>query len=74
MIKLMKFIAGETWKGKWVWVKHDHITFLSEGTHHIPNTNGSTMLYTTITTIGGGQINVYESPHRVMEQMPARSQ
>jgi hypothetical protein len=70
MIQLRRFVAGDRWTEKFVWVKHDHITFLSVS-ENLPRGRDREE-YTVITTIGGGRTDVYESPQKIMEQMPAR--
>jgi hypothetical protein len=70
MIKLRKFVVGDTWTEKFVWVKHDHITFLSVSVN-VPRGRDREE-YTVVTTIGGGKVDVYETPLEIMRQMPAR--
>jgi hypothetical protein len=64
MIQLRKFKSERTsWNGNYVWVKHDHITFLSRD---------SDAPSTTVTTIGGGKVFVYDTPQGIMRQMSGR--
>jgi hypothetical protein len=64
VIQLRKFESERTsWQGNYVWVNHAHITFLSRD---------ASAASTTVTTIGGGLIFVYDTPAEIMEQMPSR--
>jgi hypothetical protein len=70
MIQLRKYAKGDYWSDKYVWVKHDHISFLSIGVFVARGRDREE--YTTITTIGGGTVDVYETPLQIMQRMPAR--
>jgi hypothetical protein len=72
MILLRRYIKGDNWTKRWVWVKHDHISFLTEG-FFVPR-GQDRETYTTITTIGGGTTDVHESPYDIIEKMPERWQ
>jgi hypothetical protein len=72
VIQLRKYAKGDYWVDKYVWVKHDHITFLSVGVF-VPR-GREREEYTTITTIGGGQTTVHESPLEIMRRMPPRKE
>lgn len=46
-----------------VYVNPDHITFISQGTQ-----------LTTITTVGGGQIQVKEAPFEIFEKIAVQNE
>jgi hypothetical protein len=70
MIQLTRYIKGDNFTARWVWVKHDHISFLTEGVFVPRGKDRET--YTTITTIGGGLVDVHESPYDIIAKMPER--
>jgi hypothetical protein len=61
MIQLKKFESPS-----FIWVNPDHITFLSLYFEK-RKLDGPTS--TVITTIGGGQVKVEESPEKIMKEM-----
>ena len=74
MIQLQKF-KGENlkWDGRFVWVNPDHITFLSFTQEQFSHLGKSIYKpFTTITCIGGGQVNVMETPELILTMVPAK--